>query len=74
MLIPKNISPDNCVYVNAAYVLECLLEQKQLTTADLFCAVRQRHQISFAMFVLCLDWLYLIDSITCNNDLIALCS
>ncbi|MBP9987192.1 MAG: hypothetical protein KBT44_04655 [Bacteroidales bacterium] len=74
MLIPKNISPDDCVYVNATHVLACLFEHHEQTTADLYCAVRRKRQMTYALFVLCLDWLYLIDAITINDELIALCS
>lgn len=74
MLIPDNISPDNCVYANAAYVLENLLAKKEQTLTDLFCGVRMRHAMTFSMFLLCLDWLFLIDCITINEERIALCS
>lgn len=74
MLIPKNISPDNCVYVNAAYVLQSLFEHREQRIADLFCAVRSSHNMTYTMFVLCLDWLYLIDCLTYNDGQIVLCS
>ena len=74
MLIPENILPDNCIYVNAAYVLEALLQQNQQSTADLYVAVCKKHKMTFSVFTLCLDWLYLIDSITIDNELITLCS
>jgi len=74
MLIPKNLSPDDCVYYNAAYVLEALLGKHEQSMSDLYCAVRMRHEMSFSMFILCLDWLFLIDSIRINEELITLCS
>lgn len=74
MLIPQNLSPDDCVYVNAAYVLEALLQDSQQSIADLYVAVRKQHKMSFSLFVLCLDWLFLIDSITIENEQITLCS
>lgn len=74
MLIPQNLSPDDCVYVNAAYVLESLLQDDQQSIADLYVSVRQRHKMTFSLFVLCLDWLFLIDSIIIENEQIKLCS
>jgi len=75
MLIPKNLSPDDCVYYNAAFVLQALLQKGAMTIADLFCEVRMKHNMSYSLFVLCLDWLYLIDSIKLNEEeRIALCS
>lgn len=74
MLIPKNLSPDDCVYVNAAYVLESLFACSEQSLSDLYCNVRNRHTMSFALFVLCLDWLYLCDCVKFENEKIALCS
>jgi hypothetical protein len=74
MLIDKNISPDNFVYLNAAYVLGVLLRDHELSLADLYVEVRRVRRMSFSMFTLCLDWLYLINAITINNETIALCS
>lgn len=75
MLLPQNLSPDDCVYSNAAYVLEQLEQEGGgLTLADLFCKVRQRHRMSFSMLLLCLDWLYLIECIRIENEKIKLCS
>jgi len=74
MLIPQNLSPDDCVYYNAAYVLESLLKRREQSMPDLYCDVRQHHEMSFSMFILCLDWLFLINSIRINEELITLCS
>ena len=74
MLIPDNVSPDNCIYSNAAYVLEALLNHGAMTTADLYCSVCASHKMTYSLFALCLDWLFLIDSITIENEVIKLCS
>ena len=74
MLLPQNLSPDDCVYYNAAYVLQSLLKRREQSVADLYCDVRSHHEISFSMFVLCLDWLFLIDSIRFEEERIVLCS
>lgn len=74
MLIPKNLSPDDCVYVNATYVLQSLFRNRVQSLADLFCDVRAHRAMSFSLFVLCLDWLYLCDCIKFENEKIALCS
>lgn len=73
-MIPQNLSPDNCVYYNATYVLKVLLKRDGRSVADLYCEVRVLHDMSFSMFILCLDWLYLSGCITFNEDRIALCS
>ena len=68
MLIPKNISPDECIYYKATFVIKVLLEGEKLTVSELFCAVNRNCKMSFYVFLLCLDWLYLIGSIKYNND------
>ena len=74
MLVPQNISPDDCVYYNAAYVLHALMQKGNMSLSDLFCEVRLRHKMTFSMFLHCLDWLYLIDAINYSNETITLCS
>ena len=74
MLVPKNISPDDCVYYNAAFVLRSLLQKGNMSLAELFCEVRLRHKMTFDMFMHCLDWLYLINAIKKKKETIVLCS
>lgn len=74
MLIPENISPDDCVYVNAAFVLEVLLDKQELNVSDLYCDVCTKHKMTYSLFTLCLDWLYLIDKISFSEEKITLCS
>lgn len=68
MLIPKNINPADCIYVKATYVIRVLLEQKQLTVSELYYEVNRTCKMTFFVFQLCLDWLYLIGCIKYNND------
>ena len=73
MLLPNNVSPQNCVYYNAAFVLEVLLKKKTLTLHELYHEVRKKHNMTFSLFILCLDWLYMIGSISTNDKSILLC-
>ncbi len=61
MLLPDNISPENSVYFNAAWVLQQLQEKSSQDLLELYQNVRKNHQMSFPMYILCLDWLYLLD-------------
>ena len=36
MLIPINISPDECIYYKATFVIKALLEKGAMTVLDLF--------------------------------------
>lgn len=75
MLLPDNIHPDNSVYFNGAIVLQSLQSKKEQQLLDLYQNVRQTRNISFSLFVLCLDWLYLINAAKLNNHgTVELCS
>lgn len=74
MLIPENVSPSDCVYYNAAFLLQILINQREATYMDLLMKVRQNKDMSISMFQLCLDWLYLINTINYQKGKIILCS
>lgn len=75
MLIPDNIHPQQSIYYNGAYVLKALQRQSVLKIFDLYQDVRQEKKMSFPVFVLCLDWLFLLDIVSMGkNGEIQLCS
>ncbi|BCB41440.1 MULTISPECIES: ABC-three component system middle component 6 [Gammaproteobacteria] len=73
MLLPDNIHPDNSVYYNGAIVLKILQEYKKVELLELYEKVREVKTISFPLFILCLDWLYLIDVAVLNSGDVELC-
>lgn len=75
MLLPDNIHPDNSVYYNGAFVLKELQSNQEQNILDLYQNVRKDRKISFSLFILCIDWLYLINVAKLNeNGKIELCS
>jgi hypothetical protein len=75
MLLPDNIHPENTIYYNGAIVLQVLQKQAKQGLLDLFQEVKQHRNMSFAVFVLCLDWLFLINVAVLNqNGEVELCS
>ncbi len=75
MLLPDNIHPENTIYYNGALVLQALQKKLKQSLLDLYENVKRQRNISFSIFILCLDWLYLIDlAILDNNGEIKLCS
>jgi hypothetical protein len=75
MLLPEDIHPKNSVYYNGAIVLKELSSSKTWSLTDLYSYISTRHKMSFAMFILCLDWLFLIDiAIVDSQGKIKLCS
>ena len=74
MLLPDNIHPENSVYYNGTFVLEVLNQQRKCTLLDLYLFVRKRRKMSFSVFVLCVDWLFLLGVVCFNlNGEIELC-
>lgn len=75
MLLPDNIHPENSIYYNGAFVIESLRQGYSFKLLDLYQEVKARKSMSFSVFILCLDWLYLIDVAKINSQgEIELCS
>jgi hypothetical protein len=75
MLLPDNIHPDNSIYYNGAFVIESLKKETCYQMFDLYQEVKEKKQMSFSIFVLCLDWLYLLEVVKFNTKgEIELCS
>ena len=75
MLLPDNIHPENSIYYNGAFVIESLKKDTSYNMLELYQAVKAKKEMSFSVFVLCLDWLYLIDVAKLNpKGEIELCS
>lgn len=75
MLLPDNVHPENSIYYNGAFVLQELQQQPVQKLMDLFQNVKQKRDLSFPTFVLCLDWLYLLNVAELrDNGTVKLCS
>ncbi|OQX99524.1 MAG: hypothetical protein B6I24_02370 [Bacteroidetes bacterium 4572_128] len=67
MLLPNNIHPENSIYYNGAIVLEILNKYSNQNLLNLYENVKSKKNMSFQIFILCLDWLYLLDIIFLNK-------
>ena len=75
MLLPDNIHPDNSIYYNGAFVIDSLKKNTSYEILDLYQDVKAKKQMSLSVFILCLDWLYLLEIATFNSKgKIELCS
>jgi len=68
MLLPDNIHPDNSIYYNGAFVIDCLQKGNSHKMFELYQEVKSKKQMSFSVFILCLDWLYLLDVAKLNTN------
>ena len=62
MLLPDNIHPELSIYYNGSLILNELKKRSHQTIMDLYHTVKKSNEMSFSIFVLSLDWLYLIDA------------
>lgn len=75
MLLPDNIHPELSIYYNGYIVLMELKIKSKQKILDLYQQVKKRNGMSFPIFVLSLDWLYLIDVAKIDeNGCVKLCS
>lgn len=75
MLLPDDIHPENSVYYNGSFVLRVLQKQKKQNLLDLYQTSKQQRNMTFSVFVLCLDWLFLINVAVLNDKFeVELCS
>lgn len=75
MLLPDNIHPELSIYYNGSLVLEELKNKNNQPIINLYHKIKDRKEISFPTFILCLDWLYLIEAARINEGgRVELCS
>ena len=74
MLLPDNIHPENSIYYNGALVLQVLQNKSGLELVYLFQEVKQLRELTFPVFILCLDWLYIANIAEVKNGRVELCS
>jgi hypothetical protein len=67
MLIPDNIHPEQTIYFNGAFVLKMIQEYHTMDTLDLYIKTKAVREMSMPIFVLCLDWLFLLNLVTLND-------
>jgi SUMO ligase MMS21 Smc5/6 complex component len=75
MLLPDSIHPKYSVYYIGSLLLKTLQQKGAMSVADLYVTLKNDSDISFKLYLLSLDWLYLINAAQINNKGdIVLCS
>lgn len=67
MLLPDNIHPDDSVYYNGAFVLQTLKTNSSWDLLDLYQHTLELKEMSMPLFILCLDWLFLLNILKINH-------
>ena len=75
MLLPYNVHPENTLMYNGELIVKALKISGEATLLDLYLEAKKDSRMTMALFVLSLDWLFLVDCVTFNeNGRVALCS
>ena len=61
MLLPDNIHTELSIYYNGYVVLKELKKENKQKLVNLYQKVKKINNMSFQIFVLSLDWLYLLN-------------
>lgn len=68
MLLPDNIHPEQSIYYNGAFVLQALRERRVMDLLDLYANTQTHRKMTMPVFVLCLDWLFLLNLVNLNDQ------
>lgn len=73
MILPNPVSPENSLYYTGSIVLKILSAYTELDLSLLYDKVKSETSMSYELFILTLDWLFLIDAIAKVDNRIILC-
>jgi hypothetical protein len=75
MLIPDNIHPEETIYFNGAFVLKTIQKYRMMDMLDLYIQTKNEREMSLPVFILCLDWLFLLNLVSLDDHgKVELCS
>lgn len=74
MLLPDNIHPENSIYYNGAFLIQILKNKNNIDILELYQEVKKLKNMSFPIFILCIDWLYLAKIAELSDGRMRLCS
>lgn len=74
ILLLDNTQPELSIYYNGALIIKELKKEDQQSIVSLYGNVKSINNMSLSTFILCLDWLYLIEMAKVNEKgIIELC-
>lgn len=68
MLLPDSIKPEYSIYYIGSLVLNVLHSRNSFSLFELFQKINEIERISFSLFSLSLDWLFLIHAVDSNEQ------
>lgn len=74
MLMPDNIHPEMSIYYNGYIILSKLNAKGNLGMVELYHELKEENTMSFSIYMLSLDWLFLIQAASIDeNGVISKC-
>lgn len=67
MILPNNIKPELSLYYTGALIIKILKKKNKYNLYELFIDININNNITFNLFMLTLDWLYLIETLDIKN-------
>lgn len=68
MLLPDNVHPNQSIYYNGAFVLQAIQGHGETNLLDLYVHTQKYCVMTLPVFVLCLDWLYLLNLVKLTDQ------
>lgn len=68
MLLPDNIHPENTLMYNGMLIVKALKKLGDAALLDLYIDAKSDNKMTMAIFVLSLDWLFLAECVTFNEQ------
>lgn len=68
MLLPDNIHPENSLYFTGSVVLSTVRQGDSWDLLELYSRVKAINEITMPIFILSLDWLFLLNAIKINDN------
>lgn len=68
MLLPDNVHPNMSIYYNGMIVLKELKKSSEQNLLTLYEGIKKENGMSFSVFLLSLDWLYLIKAVEVDEQ------
>ncbi|WP_420843397.1 ABC-three component system middle component 6 [Leptospira alstonii] len=70
MLVSNDMNPSNSIYLVAAKILQILNDESEVKVdlLDLYSRLVKLHKTSMQLYILALDWLFLLGKIKKNQE------
>lgn len=68
MILPDLINPKYSLYYCGALVLRALQGERKVSVLDLYMQISEGSGMEYSLFLLSMDWLYLMGKVKIEND------